>query len=196
MTARQYGKLLTSIWRDEDWRQLTADAQWLYEHLLSQPSLSTAGVLPIQLTKWAKGAADMTVERVKAAAKVLVDRRYIVVDHDTEEALVRSFIRHDASAVGTPKVLTGALNCALQVQSRQLRAVLLTEIRRLDREMTSDQLQRIDALEASLSASKQQQPQPLQQQLQPSHPNGYRKASERLSSQNGPTEDAILREMP
>lgn len=130
MTAREYAKLRIGRWREADWLKLTADAQWLYDFLASQPTTNSAGVFPIQRTKWAKGAADMTVERVTAAARMLDDRKFIVVDHDTEEGVIRSYIRDDAPC---EKVLLGALRCAAQAQSPLLRLVLLNEARQLDR---------------------------------------------------------------
>ena len=103
MSARQFAKISIYIDRDEDWHKLPTDAQWLYTHLLHQPNLSTAGVLPVQVEKLAKGAADMTVDRVRAAANVLVERRFVVVDLDTVELLIRTFIRHDVAAQGHPR---------------------------------------------------------------------------------------------
>ena len=188
--ARKYAKLLIAVWREEDWMKLPADAQWLYALLLSQPTLNTAGVLPIQLSKWSKGASDMTVERVTAAAKTLADCRFIVADHDTEEVLIRSFVRHDIASAGTPKMLIGALNAALQVQSQHLRAALLGEFQRLDlehRQFKGEQRQpmmkKLGELEASV-AQRQQHPS-LQQQQQRSLSNGYPKASESLCEKCG-----------
>jgi len=107
----QYGKLRIGCWRESDWVKLSADAQWLYEYLVSQPSTDSAGVFPIQISKWAKGAADMTVDRVKAAARMLDDRNFIVVDHDTAEGIIRTYIRDDHAGAN---VLKGALARAAQ----------------------------------------------------------------------------------
>lgn len=189
--ARKYAKLLIAVWREEDWMKLPADAQWLYALLLSQPTLNTAGVLPIQLSKWSKGASDMTVERVTAAAKTLADCRFIVADHDTEELLIRTFVRHDIASAGTPNMLIGALNAALQVQSQHLRAALLGEFQRLDLEhrefkekMTRQGvMEKLTELEASV-AQRQQHPS-LQRQQQRSLSIGSPKASESLCEKCG-----------
>jgi len=53
-----------------------------------------------------------------------------VVDDDTEELLVRSFIRNDGVA-GQPNVLKMALREAQQTASPRLRSTLATELRRL-----------------------------------------------------------------
>jgi hypothetical protein len=148
-SARQYGKLLKTNWREDAWTSLTADAQWLYAFLVSQPTTDAAGVFPIRISKWAKGAADMTVERVSAAAKLLTDRGVIVVDHDTEEGLLRSYIRDDWAG---DNIFKGALGRATQAQSPRLRATLLYEIRNLGRQLKDEWLPLLDALEKSIPA--------------------------------------------
>jgi hypothetical protein len=118
--------------------------------VVSQPTTDTAGVFPIRLSKWAKGSPDMTKERVAAAAKLLVDTGWIAVDHDTEEGLLRNYIRDDWAG---DLIFKGALARALLVQSMPLRAVLLSEIRELkcDRPIfKDDQLSLIADLEQSV----------------------------------------------
>jgi hypothetical protein len=148
-SARQYGKLLKTNWREDAWTALIADAQWLYAFLVSQPTTDAAGVFPIRISKWAKGAADMTVERVKAAAKVLAGHGWIVVDHHTEEGLIRTYIRDDWAG---DNIFKGALGRATQAQSPRLRATLLYEIRNLGRQLKPEWLPLLDALEKSIPA--------------------------------------------
>ena len=152
-TGRQYGKL--HMWRhqDERWRALTTDAQWLYAHTLSQPHINTAGIVPLQLNKWARGAADMNVERIQAALRDLLDHEFVLVDWDTEELLVCSFIADDIVPSGTPNLLTAAINRAHLVESGHLRAALAKEIGNLDRELTGDQQTRLEALRLGVSGA-------------------------------------------
>ena len=152
--GRQYGKLYMRFHADPTWRALTADAQWLYGHLLSQPMTNGAGVTPLQITKWSKGAGDMTVERIQEALNVLTRSGHVVVDHDTEELLLRSFIADDSPTAGTPFVLKGAINRALLVQSVEIRRALVNEISNLDRELTPEQLDGLQALEDSTRLSE------------------------------------------
>jgi hypothetical protein len=147
MSSRIYGKLPIANWRDTEWVSLTVDGQWLYHYLVSQPTTDGAGVFPIQTRKWSKGAVGMTVERVNVAAKLLVERHRIVVDHDTEEGLLRTFIRDDNAGAN---IFKGQLGCAVQVQSPMLRAVLLSEIVLLERTFTTKEQELIDQLEASI----------------------------------------------
>ena len=150
--ARQYGKLPRSRWSDERWTGLIADAQWLYVYLVSQPTTDAAGVFPVRVTKWAKSAHGMTTQRVQAAAKELVERRWIAVDHDSEEGLIRNYIRDDWAG---DNIFKGAIGRALLCQSTRLRAILLSELYWLKTErpiIKDDQLTLIAELEQTLPA--------------------------------------------
>jgi hypothetical protein len=147
--GRQFGKLHMRFHADPAWRALTSDAQWLYSHLLSQPMTNGAGVTPLQITKWSKGAADMTLERIQRAVEVLTEREFLIVDYDTEEVLLRSFIADDTPTAGTPHVLKGAINRSLLVQSVEIRRALVKEISNLGRELTPEQIDGLAALEDS-----------------------------------------------
>lgn len=128
--AREHARLLTRIWSDEDWRARSMAAQWLYKLLLSQATINNAGVLPLQPSKWSRGAADVTLPVVEAALEELAAARFVVVDRDTEEVLVRSFVRNDGVAK-IPNVLKSALRQAEQIESPKLRTALAAELRRL-----------------------------------------------------------------
>ena len=93
--GRSYAQILLTIWNDPDFRGSSADAQWLYFVMLTHPSLSSCGVVDWRESRLAALAQDMTVQRIRNAAHELGMRRLIAVDADTEEALVRSFVRHD-----------------------------------------------------------------------------------------------------
>lgn len=151
MTGRRYANVRTDIWRDPDWLALPADAQWLYALLLSQPSLNTAGVLPLQQTKWSRCARDMTIERVAAAVGALCDAGFIVVDTDTEEVLIRSFVRHGLMGSASWKLMRAAYRCAVATQSHALRACLVSEFRRIDGHDRAELLADLNELVDTLS---------------------------------------------
>ncbi|WP_280454137.1 hypothetical protein [Nocardia brasiliensis] len=130
--ARDHGRLLCRIWNDKEFRALTRTAQALYAQLISQKEINNAGVLPLMVSKWAKGCDEMTSEMIIADLAVLVDARFVVVDTDTEEVLVRSFIRNDG-VLKQPNVFKNALRVAEAVESTSIRAVLAAELRRLGR---------------------------------------------------------------
>ena len=156
VTGRRYANLRTDIWRDGDWRALSADAQWLYELLLSQPNLNTAGILALQQTKWSRCARDMTVERVAAAVGELCDTGFIKVDTESEEVLIRSFVRHGLMGSASWKLMRAAYRCATATQSHALRACLLAEFKRIDghdkAELVADLNELVDTLSDTLSA--------------------------------------------
>ncbi len=128
MTA--HARIKCAIWRDEDFRDLTVDAQWTYQRLLSDSSRNHAGVLALTRKRWIGSAAGMTAERLDAALGELADAHFVVMDEDTEEVLVRSYMRHNDVAA-QPNVLKAALRQAKGVESLVLRAALAHELRLL-----------------------------------------------------------------
>lgn len=131
--ARSHGRILSSILLDPDFRTLSESAQRLYLILLAQPDLNTAGVLSINYRRWARVCSATAVEHIVAVAHELDDRRYVLLDEETEEAFVRSLIRNDG-IVKQPQMLKNALRLALQVESQRLRREVATELRRLGRD--------------------------------------------------------------
>jgi hypothetical protein len=130
--ARDHGRVLCKIWQDKDFRALSRTAQALYMQLLSQPNVNNAGVLPLMLSKWAKGCDEATSDSLVRDLAELVDDRFVVVDTDTEEVLVRSFIRNDG-VLKQPNVLKNALRAAEAVESPTIRLALAAELRRTGR---------------------------------------------------------------
>lgn len=128
--GRQYAQILKRIWADTDWKSLTRDAQWMYQLLLSQPSMNYAGVLPLTSRRWAKLAEDATIEVVEKAIERLHERGFLVVDWDTEEVLIRSFIRNDG-LWKQPNMLTTALRHADDVSSDHIKWALHDELLRI-----------------------------------------------------------------
>lgn len=145
--ARNYAQLRSAIWQNENFKnELDVDAQWLYFVLLSQPNINTAGVLPLQERRWARFAHGMTGPRVTAALERLNAYWYVVVDEDTEEVLVRTFIRHDG-LWKQPNVLKSALGHVQSTVSPTLRAVLRYELSRLPiDELPTERAERTRAL--------------------------------------------------
>lgn len=119
--ARTYAKLLLDTWDAEsDFAGLSRDAQWLYWVLLSHPMTSSAGVLPLQPRKWARRASDATPETVAKALADLVADVKIIVDDDTEEVLIRTFVRHDGGA-NNPNLHKGIIAAIGGIESDLLR---------------------------------------------------------------------------
>lgn len=128
--ARDHARLYVHIWTDPDFIELSAVAKLIYLQLLSQPKLAYSGVLDLAAKRWARSHPDLDVATVRAALSELDAARFLVVDQETEEVLVRSFIRRD-ELWKQPNMLRGALRVAFEIVSPILRAALARELRRL-----------------------------------------------------------------
>jgi hypothetical protein len=128
--ARSYANVLTAIWRDEDFRELSAAAQRTYLMLVTQPNISAAGTLPLTLVRWASHAKDTTPASLRADLAELEATRFVFVDEVTEEVLVRSFVRHD-NGYRNPKRKHAIVGAAGEMASPVLRAALEVEFDRL-----------------------------------------------------------------
>lgn len=129
--ARSYAQLHQRIWADPDWRALDLGAQHLYILLISQPQTNLAGVIPLQLRKWASCVDGWDIADVANALDRLRVQRFVIVDDDTEEVLVRTLIRNDGG-YKTPGMLKSILVFAEQAQSPAIRRALADELGRLD----------------------------------------------------------------
>ena len=128
--AQDFAPLLRSIWSDDDWRALPVDAQHAYLMLLSHPDRNSAGVLSLTRRKWQRLAADLHPDRLDAALAELDAAGFIVIDDDTEELLVRAFIRR-ATVFKHIRMFANALREASEVESPRLRSALGQELVRL-----------------------------------------------------------------
>ncbi len=128
--ARAYANVATALWRDDEFRPLSLAAQHAYLLLMSQPDISAAGVLPLALTRWASRTKDVTRASLRAAIDELETHRFVALDEETEELLVRSFVRWD-NGYGNPKRRPVIKDAASHVESGTLRRVLAAELDRL-----------------------------------------------------------------
>jgi hypothetical protein len=127
--ARDHARMQTGLWRGGDWRALTSDAQWAYEMLCQQDALSYAGVVDYRPGRFAALAADMTARKVEAACRKLEAERFVIIDRQTEELLVRTYVRHDGVLDRTN--MGKAVGRALaKVVSLTLYAAIITELAR------------------------------------------------------------------
>lgn len=128
---RSHARLGTSIWTDSDFLARSALAQRLYMVLISQPNLGHAGILTIACRRWARLAPDTTEDDIRAGLAELDAADFLVVDEDTDEVLIRSFIRND-HVWKQPKVLAVAITEAAGMTSPRLRDRVARELRRID----------------------------------------------------------------
>lgn len=136
--ARAHGRILSSIWEDADFLALTQQQQRLYLFLISQPNLNHAGLLPLTLRRWTRKATGLTAAELNEHLNMLAAHGFIVLDDDTEELLIRSFVRNDG-VWKQPKVMGAMVSGAMEIESRALRRALLDEMDRIPLDELSDE---------------------------------------------------------
>ena len=128
--ARQYAAIKIAIWGDDDFTSLPLPSQWLYFHLVSHPTLSLVGIADWRPRKIVPKAHGLTLPEVMGAADELAAHRYVILDEDTEEVLIRSFLRND-STLKTPKMADGIIRAYAAIASRNLKSHVAREMRRV-----------------------------------------------------------------
>ena len=127
--ARDRANINTGIWNDADFRQLSPAAQWLYFLLMTHPTLTYVGVADWRPKRITPFAASLTVGFIEDAASELSDGHYIVIDEDTEEVLIRSFLKHDG-ILKQPRLAVSMANAYAQTASNTIRGVVVHELRK------------------------------------------------------------------
>ena len=128
--SRDHARIRLDIWADDDFRDLPSMSQWLYLHLLTSPSLNFAGVTDWRPARIAAIAADLSAPDVEYAASFLETGEFVVIDRETEEALIRSFIKHDG-LLRSPNVTKALLKSHAAIGSAVLRGVVVDQLGRL-----------------------------------------------------------------
>ncbi len=128
--ARDHARVLTRIWGDPEWRALTGAEQRAYLLVLSDPALNYAGVTATTVRRWAGQASDTPERALRQALRGLEAQRFLVIDWDTEELLVRSFLRNDR-VLTVPNVAKAAYSAWRGVVSQRIRAAVLVELHRI-----------------------------------------------------------------
>lgn len=141
--ANAVGLIHEAIWRDPHWRKLSRSAQATYMQLLSQKDLDCAGVLPLQISKWAKGCDNVTEHDVRADLAELQAERFVFIDEDTDEAFIRSYMRN-SNVLKVPNMIKSALRAAKLVASEVIREELAAELRRTNRAEANEVAAEID----------------------------------------------------
>lgn len=133
---RKEARFNLGIWQDPDWRRLPFAAQYLYKLLWTHPQLSYCGVTDWRSGRLAAMTDGLTSEIVQALGDCLEARYFIVRDDETEEVLLRSWVRWDG-LMKQPRLAVSYANAYAAVASDELRAVIIHELIRL-RERDSD----------------------------------------------------------
>jgi len=133
--SRNYANFSTAIWRPEDdFGDLTMAAQWAYFMLGTQPDISAAGVLSLNVRRWSKRTKGGTRQMVVDALQELQAAEKVFYDYDTEELLIRTFVKADGG-YGNRKRRPVIERAALDLESPRLRGILANELRKLGDEV-------------------------------------------------------------
>lgn len=131
--AREYARVQVSIWADLDFRALTPAAQHLYFMLLTSPTLNLAGIADWRPVRLAKMSDGWSAAGVRKSAAELEGARFIVVDEDTEEVLIRSFVRHDG-VLKSPNITTSMVKDYAGCGSVKIMEAIAVEVQRASSE--------------------------------------------------------------
>jgi hypothetical protein len=124
---RKYARLHVTIWQDSEYQELDPYHQGVYSALIAYPNVSWCGVIdyiPKRLTIFSD---SMTASGLALAVEVLEKHNFVYVDEDTDELVIRTFIRHDG--VMHQKNMGKAMITALRkVQSVYIQNIVLGEL--------------------------------------------------------------------
>jgi len=126
--ARDHARLRLDMGGDDDWRALTHDAQWLYYTLLAHPSLNLLGIADWRAARLAAVTAELQAPDVDVFADELETARFILVDRDSEEVLIRSFVKHDG-LLRSPNMVKAMVKEWVVIASRVIRCVAVEQVR-------------------------------------------------------------------
>lgn len=131
--ARDHARLVVAIQDDPDWCSLTSAEQSTYIALLTSRDLSYCGVCPLIPERFAATAKDRTVRTFQRDLTVLERPRFVIVDRDTAEILVRTYVRHDG--ILKQRNITKSMIAAMRkVHSPQIVDTIHEELVKLYRE--------------------------------------------------------------
>ena len=127
--AKTQANIYLTIWTDPDFLTLPPNAKLLYFVLLTHPTLNYCGVADWRENRLATMTGGLTIDELRHAAWQLGKRRMLAVDPDTEEVLVRSFVRHDG-VLKQPNTTKGMVREYGAIMSLKLRELVTLETRR------------------------------------------------------------------
>ncbi len=129
--ARSHGRIYTTIWSDADFVALTPDEQRLFLYIVTQPDLDHSGIIALRPKRWTRGSRHLTLDDITRALAGLEAARFVIIDEDAEELLVRSFMRWDG-VWKQPNIAKAAAGSIQATTSPVIRDALRRELMRID----------------------------------------------------------------
>lgn len=124
--ARDHARILLSIWDDSDFVSLSSVQQRTYLALISSRDLSYCGVHPLIPVRLCS-ASDMAERKVSAAIDALEAKKFLIVDRDTAEVCIRTYVRHDG-ILKMPNVVRAMNKAWSKVHSATIRKAIRREL--------------------------------------------------------------------
>lgn len=124
---RDHARVNVTIWGDPAFRDLPPSAQHLYLALWTSPELTYCGTHDWRPARLSGLAAGWTRQDIDDAADCLAARHFLVIDHDREEALIRSWIRWDG-LMKQPRMAISCVTAYAAVSSATLRQVIVHQL--------------------------------------------------------------------
>ncbi|MFB9378575.1 hypothetical protein ACFFKU_06970 [Kineococcus gynurae] len=128
--ARDFATIRLDLWAEDTFLALSVPAQWLYLRLLAHPSTSFCGVADFRPRRLAVSSETASADAVTAAAHELVEAGWAALDEDTEEILLRRFLRDDG-VLTNPNLSVAAGKDFFDIASRWLRGIVVHDLRNL-----------------------------------------------------------------
>ena len=126
-----YFPISTGTWRDPEMKALSRSAQGLFWYLCSIPSRSACGVVLMNTRQWLHSAADYSQADLDADLDELTEHGFIVVDDDTGEVLIPSWIDRDGCWKASLN-MRAAGRAAREIESEALRRAMAQVLRGID----------------------------------------------------------------
>lgn len=126
--SRNYAKLFTSIWQDDDFVNLSSGAQRMYFLLISQPNLNVAGILPYAPKRWSELSSSSSVRDTNRSLRELSDTGFVCFTARTSELLIVSHIKHD-EGWKVPNIRKSIVRAIQDIQDDTLRERALAVFR-------------------------------------------------------------------
>lgn len=125
--AREYGRLMCSVWKDKGYKALSLADQGLFAGILAYPQISWCGVIDFIPERMVQLSDELNMDGLYAGLNRLLNAGFLVIDNETRELLVRKFIRYDG--VIKMKNVGKAMATALErVISTNLRDIVVVEL--------------------------------------------------------------------
>lgn len=125
--TRTYGYVDCGIWDDPEFIGLSAGAQRTYFMLITQTDISACGSLALTLRRWSRTCSS---DGINSWLLELSDARFVVMDEDTEELLVRTFVKYDGGHKHAKRVMA-VVATAKAIKSPTLRYSVASELAKL-----------------------------------------------------------------